>query len=135
MAEPKTKPTAVPVADYLATVENPRRRADAEALIAMMGEITGEPPVMWGPTMIGFGRQRYVYDTGWSGEMFRLGFAPRKANLVIYAARDFAGAEAMIGRLGKVKVSKACLYVNKLADVDLEVLRAFLEAGCAATAV
>lgn len=131
MAEPKTKPTAVPVADYLAGLENPRRRADAEVLVAMMGEITGEPSVMWGPTMVGFGRKQYAYDSGHSGEMFRVGFAPRKANLVIYAPWDFPEAEAMIARLGKVKTSKACLYVNKLTDIDLGVLRAFLEAGLA----
>ena len=131
MAEAKTKPTTVDVRGYIAGLDNPRRRADAEVLAAMMGELSGEPAVMWGPTMIGFGRRRYTYDTGHSGEMFRLGFAPRKANLVIYSWCGFDEAPAITGRLGKVRKSKACLYVNKLADIDLSVLRELLTKGLA----
>jgi hypothetical protein len=131
MAETKTRPTDVKVGDYVAALDNPRRRADAESLVALMGELSGEPAVMWGPTMIGFGHHRYVYDTGHSGELFDIGFSPRKANLVLYIPRGFAGADAILARLGKVKASTGCLYVNKLADLDPEALRDLVELGLA----
>jgi hypothetical protein len=131
VAEPKTKSTTVDVGGYIAGLENPRRRADAAVLVAMMSELSGEPPVMWGPTMIGFGRLRYTYETGHSGEMFRMGFAPRKPHLVIYSWSGFEGAAEVIGRLGKVKKSTGCLYVNKLDDIALPVLSELLERGLA----
>ena len=129
--ETKTRQTEVSVADYVAALDNPRRRADAEALIHLMGEISGLPAKLWGPTMIGFGNIRYTYDSGHTGTMLRFGFAPRAANTVIYASWGFEGAEGLIGRLGKVKRSKACLYVNKLDDIDMGVLREFLQRGFA----
>jgi hypothetical protein len=129
MAALKTKPTDFRPADYLASVENPRRREDGEALMRLMAEITGERPVMWGPTMIGFGRMRYQYDSGHGGETFRVGFAPRKAHLVIYNWSYFDGANDLIARLGKLKKSVACLYVNKLADIDMAVLRELITKG------
>lgn len=127
MAEVKTKPTTASVEDFIAAVENPRRRDDARTLVGMMREISGEPPVMWGPTMIGFGRHRYVYDSGHSGETFRIGFSPRKANLVLYVGTSFEGAAELLGRLGKFRKSVACIYVNKLSDIDPSVLRALTE--------
>jgi hypothetical protein len=132
MAENKTKATAVDPADFIAAVENPTRRADAETVARMMGEVSGEPPVMWGPTMIGFGRYRYTYESGRSGEIFRMGFSPRKAQLVLYCGRDFDGAAQLLDRLGKLKASVGCLYVNKLADVDLAALRQLFEKSWAA---
>ncbi len=133
MAEAKTKPTEVKVGDYIAALEPARRRADAEVVARLMAELSGEPAVMWGPTMIGFGRYRYTYDSGHSGETFRIGFAPRKANLVLYLPRRFDGADALLARLGKVKANVGCLYVNKLADIDLAVLREFVAHGLAAS--
>jgi hypothetical protein len=125
--EQKARPTDIPVGDYLATVENPKRRADAQRLIALMEEISGEPPRMCGPSMIGFGKLRYTYPTGHSGEMFKIGFAPRKPHLVIYSWSKFDGVEEVIGRLGKIKNSAGCLYVKTLDDIDLTVLRELLE--------
>jgi hypothetical protein len=129
MAEVKTKPTNIAPADFLASLENPRRREDGEVLMRLMAEITGERPVMWGPTMIGFGSMRYQYDSGHGGETFRVGFAPRKPHLVIYNWSYFPGANNLIARLGKLKKSVACLYVNKLADIDMAVLRELLDKG------
>ena len=117
-AEPKTKPTDVPVADFIATVENPRRRADAEAARAMLTEVTGEEPVMWGPSIVGYGSYR-----GPTGDWPIIGFSPRKAQLVFYIMRGFAESGDLLARLGKHKTGGACLYVNTLGDVDLSVLR------------
>lgn len=132
MAENKTQATAVKPADFIAALENPTRRADAEVLVRMLSEVSGEPPVMWGPTMIGFGRYRYTYESGRSGEIFRIGFSPRKAHLVLYCGCDFEGGTRLVGRLGKLKKSVGCLYIGKLADVDLEVLRELFETSLAA---
>jgi hypothetical protein len=121
MAEIKTRAGGRSVADFMASVEHPVRRADAEALIPVMERISGEPAVMWGPSIIGFGRYHYRYDSGHEGEMCRIGFSPRAANLVLYLA-PYERDEALLARLGKHKPGKGCLYVNKLADVDMGVL-------------
>jgi hypothetical protein len=131
MAEAKTRPTAVEPADFIAAVENPTRRADARALAALMSEVSGERPVMWGPSIIGFGRYRYTYESGRTGEICRLGFSPRKPHLVLYVGCDFAGAPDLIARLGKLKKSTGCLYVARLADLDVAVLRELLERSLA----
>ena len=123
MAENKTKPTSASVADFIAAIENPRRRADALVSLAIYKDVTGLQPVMWGPSIIGFGSTHYVYETGREGDMPMAGFSPRKANMTFYVGDDFEGAEALYARLGKHKKSVACLYVNKLDDVDLDVLR------------
>ena len=121
MAETKTRPTQVNVDDFIAAVEKPVRRADAKVLRDMMERVTGEPATMWGPTIIGFGTYHYRYASGHEGDACRVGFSPRSANLVIYVG-GFAGFDELLGRLGKHKRSKACLYLNKLVDVDLGVL-------------
>jgi hypothetical protein len=121
--EARTKPTDVSVADFIAAVENPRRRADAGTLCALFEEISGEPAVMWGPSIIGFGRYHYRYASGHEGDAPRLGFSPRKAQTVVYAMSGFEGQAALIARLGKVKTSVACLYVNRLDQIDMDVLR------------
>lgn len=122
MAEIKTKPTQVIVDDFIAAVENPVRREEAKAVCAMMERITGEPPVMWGPSIIGFGSYRYRYDSGHEGTMCRLGFSPRRAQLVLYILTEDPGQGEQLARLGKHKTGKSCLYINKLADVDMNVL-------------
>ena len=121
--EAKTKPTVVSVADFIAAVENPKRRADAETLCALFEDISGEPPRMWGPSIIGFGQYHYRYASGHEGDAPRLGFSPRKAQTVVYVMSGFDGQAEMIARLGKVKTSVACVYVNRLDQIDLGVLR------------
>ncbi|MDO9485312.1 MAG: DUF1801 domain-containing protein [Actinomycetota bacterium] len=121
MAEIKTKPTTVSVDSFLDAVEKSSRRADGKELRAMMERVTGEPAVMWGPSIIGFGTYHYKYDSGHEADMCRVGFSPRSANLVLYVG-DFPEFEALLAKLGKHKRSKACVYLNKLADVDASVL-------------
>ena len=121
--EPKTKITDVDPHAWLATVTPPRRQEEGFLLLQMMEEITGEPPRMWGPSMIGFGQRHYVYASGRSGEWFRVGFSPRKAALSLYVLNAYEGEEPLLQQLGKHKAGVGCLYVNKLADVDLQILR------------
>ena len=122
MAEIKTKPTQISVADFLGAVDNPGRRADAQTVCAMLERITGERPKMWGPSIVGFGSYHYKYDSGHEGTMCRLGFSPRKAQLVLYILTEDPGQGEQLARLGKHKTGKSCLYINKLADVDMAVL-------------
>lgn len=123
MAENKTKPTAASVDDFIANIENPRRRTDALTALKIYEEVTGLPPVMWGPSIIGFGTSHYVYETGRAGDMPAAAFSPRKANMTFYVGDAFEGAAELYARLGKHKKSVACLYINKLDDIDLDVLR------------
>ena len=132
MAEIKTKPTEVSVDAFLEDIHHPVRRADGKALRAMMEQITGEPAVMWGPSIVGFGSYHYRYDSGHEADMCRVAFSPRSANLVLYVG-GFPEYEALLAKLGKYKRSKACLYLNKLADVDLGVLEEIVRRTYAAT--
>jgi hypothetical protein len=132
MAETKTKPTDANVDSFLDEVEHPGRRADGKAVSEMMERVTGEPAVMWGPSIVGFGSYHYRYASGHEGDMCRVGFSPRSANLVLYVG-GFADYEALLARLGKHKRSKACLYLGKLADVDLGVLEEIVRRSYAAT--
>lgn len=122
MAETKTKPTQTSVEAFIDAVENPVRRDDAKEVCAMLERITGESPKMWGPSIIGFGSYHYKYDSGHEGDMCRLGFSPRKAELVLYILTEDPGQTAKLTRLGKHKTGKSCLYIKKLADVDMAVL-------------
>jgi hypothetical protein len=121
MAETKTRPTDAIVDVFLEGVEHPVRRADGKLLRGMMERITGEPATMWGPSIIGFGSYHYRYVSGHEGDSPRVGYSPRAANLVLYLG-GFPEYEALLSALGKHKRSKACPYLNKLADVDLDVL-------------
>jgi hypothetical protein len=132
VAETKTKPTDASVDAFLEAVEHPVRRADGQAVRTLMERITGEPAVMWGPTIVGFGAYHYRYDSGHEGDMCRIGFSPRSANLVLYVG-GFPDYEALLAKLGKHKRSKACLYLNKLADVDLDVLGQIVQLTYATT--
>ncbi|MBC7985823.1 MAG: DUF1801 domain-containing protein [Sphingomonadaceae bacterium] len=124
MAEIKTKPTAVAVDDFIDAVEPAQRREDAKTVCAMMERLTGEPPRMWGPTIVGFGEYHYKYESGHEGDMCRMGFSPRKSALTIYLVPGFERDQALMERLGKHKHGKSCLYINKLSDIDLDVLEA-----------
>ena len=122
MAENKTKPTTVSVADFIAAVPNAQRREDAKKVCAMMERLSGYPPVMWGPSIVGFGSYHYKYDSGREGDAGRIGFSPRSSALVLYLIDGYKGKEAQLARLGKHKIGVSCLYINKLADVDESVL-------------
>lgn len=121
MAETKTRPTAADVSAFLAAVDHPVRRSDGEVLRALFERVSGEPATLWGPTIIGFGSYHYRYASGHEGDAPRIGFSPRKANLVLYLG-GYDGFDADLARLGKHKRSVACVYLNKLADVDPAVL-------------
>ena len=122
MAEIKTKATEVSVDDFIDGLPIPQRREDARIVRAMFERLTGEPARMWGPTIIGFGSYHYRYESGHEGTMCRMGFSPRKAELVLYVLTGFAGQPDLLGRLGKHKTGKVCLYIKKLPDVDATVL-------------
>ena len=131
MAEIQTKPTDLRVDAFLDGVEHPVRRADGKAVRAIMERVTGEPAVMWGPSIVGFGSYHYRYASGHEGDTCRVGFSPRSANLVLYVG-GFPDYEALLARLGKHTRSKACLYLTKLADVDLGVLEEIAQQSYAA---
>jgi hypothetical protein len=115
--------------DFIAAVEHPTRRADAQTLDRLFREVTGWTPRMWGPTIIGYGAYDYVYETGHSGSCLATGFSPRKANQVLYIMPGYLALGDQLERLGKHKTGKACLYINKLADVDLDVVREIITIG------
>lgn len=125
--EPRMRPTEVDPHEFVAAVEHPTRRQDALHLVELMSEVSGEEPVMWGPTIVGFGQRHYRYESGHEGDEPLMGFSPRKANLVLYALQDAPGSAELLADLGKHRLGKSCLYVNKLADVDLKVLRELME--------
>ena len=122
MAANKTKPSRVAPTSFIAAVANAQQRSDANELVAMMRKLTGEPPKMWGPTIVGFGTCRYVYESGRQGEICLIGFSPRKPSLVLYLGDALQDASLM-SRLGKYKAGKGCLYIKTLDDVDRGVLR------------
>lgn len=131
MAEQKTRPHTGDVAEFLGQVEDPQKRADSQVLLEMMQAVSGEPPVLWG-TMVGFGQYHYKYPTGHEGDAFLVGFAPRKAEFSIYLMGTYfpeetARRQALLARLGKHRMGKACLYVKRLSDIDLNVLREMTE--------
>jgi hypothetical protein len=118
--ENKTKETKASVTGYIAALPDESKRTDAKTLVKMMQAATGEKPAMWGPSIIGFGSVHYVYESGREGDMPLLGFSPRKPALVLYGVARTA--EAMLPKLGKYTTGKGCLYIKKLADVDVKVL-------------
>ena len=122
LADNKTKPTKTEVNKYLSGIEHAGRREDAYALLEIMQEITGEEATMWGPSIIGFGRYHYVYESGREGDSFLTGFAPRKANMVVYVMPGFSAYQDLLDKLGKYKTGSSCLYLGRLANVDIKVL-------------
>ena len=127
----KTKPTKASVGNFIAALANDTRRTDARTLVKLFGEVTGWKAQMLGPSIVGFGLYHYKYATGHSGATCVVGFSPRTANLVIYVF-DFEGKAELLQKLGKHKGGlEQCLYINKLADVDLAVLTKILKGGVA----
>ena len=132
MASTKTKPTKISVKSFISAVENETRREDAKTLLRLFEKATGWKAKMWGPTIVGFGAYHYTYETGHSGSSCAVGFSPRKANLVLYIF-GFPGKADLLQKLGKHKGGLGqCLHINKLADVDMEVLEKIVRAGIAA---
>jgi hypothetical protein len=131
MAENKTQITPQCVNDFINTVNHPTRQADAQTLDRLFHDITGWQPRMWGASIIGYGQYHYTYDSGRQGDFLATGFSPRKANLSIYIMPGYADFGTILARLGKHKIGKSCLYVNKLADIDLAVLEELIRAGLA----
>ena len=131
MSDLKTKPNDASVDAYLDSVENPGRREDARRVLALMREITGEPPKMWGSSIVGFGSYHYTYASGREGDWPIVGFAPRKRNLVLYIMPGFARYDALLAALGKHRTGRSCLYVNKLADIDPAVLEELIRESVA----
>jgi hypothetical protein len=122
VAENKTKQTVIDPHEFIKAVDPEEKRKDAEDLIKLMSKATGKPPKMWGPTIIGFGKYRYKYESGREGEICMTGFSPRKASLVLYLGPALEDKK-LLDRLGKHKTGKGCLYINKLSDVDRTVLK------------
>jgi hypothetical protein len=125
----KTQATAASVQEFLAYVEHPVRRADGYRLLDLMSGISGEQAQMWGPTIVGFGRYHYKYDTGREGDAAAIGFSPRKGSLSLYGLTYGPEAPGLLARLGKHKTGAGCLYINKLGDVDEAVLTELIRNG------
>ncbi len=127
MAQLKTQPTDESVVAFLNNVSNEKRREDSFKVLALMKEVTGEEPIMWGSSIIGFGRYQYKYASGRDGEWPVTGFAPRKQALTLYIMSGFSEYDDLLGKLGKHTTGKACLYIKKIEDVDMDVLGKLIE--------
>ncbi len=131
MATLKTTETDASVSEFLHTVEDPKRRADCEVILALMQSVTKAAPKMWGPSIVGFGTYHYTYASGREGDWFLMGFSPRKTNLTLYLCTGFQVSEADLAALGKVKTGKSCLYIKSLDDIHLPTLKKLLTASIA----
>jgi hypothetical protein len=129
MAENKTQPTSVPVEKFLVTVEHPGRRADSFELLELMHSVTRQEAVMWGPAIVGFGSYHYRYGSGREGDAAAVGFSPRKTSLALYGLTYGPDADRLLPGLGKHKTGAACLYINRLQDVDSAVLAEMVRTG------
>jgi hypothetical protein len=123
MTELKTKPTDKSVDDFLKKVENARKRNDSYEILKIMKEVTQEEPIMWGDSIIGFGTYHYKYASGREADWLLTGFSPRKQNLTVYIMSGFEKYDSLLKKLGKYKTGKSCLYINKLQDVDKDILK------------
>jgi hypothetical protein len=132
MAELKTKKNAGNVNEFVASIADPTQQKDAKKLIALMRTASGEKPVMWGATMIGFGTYHYTYASGREGDWFVIGFSPRKRTTTLYILDGFDEHQSLLSKLGKHSTSKSCLYIKKLDDIDIEVLEQLLKKSVAA---
>lgn len=121
MAENKTRPGKASVEGFIAKIKDPEQRKDCDTLVRMMRKATGEKPVMWA-TMIGFGKVHYRYESGHEGDCFMVGFASRKPDLVLYVTDGSERQKKLLEKLGRHRRGKSCLYVRRLADVDVKVI-------------
>ena len=129
MSGNKTMPTGASVAEFLEAVEPPQKAAEVQTLDRLFRRVTGYEPQMWGASIVGYGRYHYRYKSGREGDFLATGFSPRKANLSIYIMPGYQDYGAILARLGKHRLGKSCLYVNKLADVDTDVLAELIARG------
>ena len=123
MAELKTKPNKTSIEKFLNSVKDEKKRTDSYKILGLMKKITKEKPVMWGPSIVGFGKYHYKYESGREGDFFITGFSPRKQNLTLYIMSGFKKYPELMKKLGKYKTGSSCLYINKLEDVDMKVLK------------
>ena len=132
MDEIKTKPNRGSVSAFIRSIPDPGRRKDALTLLAMFRQITGEKPILWGPTIVGFGKYHYrSARTGREGDWFLTGFSPRKQSLTLYIVSGFASYGALMKKLGKHKTGVGCLYINKLEDVHMPTLKTLIRKSVA----
>lgn len=129
----KFAPTGQTVAEVIESLPSDNKKADAYELLALYERVSGEDAVVWYPNIIGFGQYHYVYDSGHEGDATLLAFSPRKAKISLYLDQDFPEREELLDKLGKFKKAKGCVYVNKLADIDMSVLEELLEKSLAYT--
>jgi len=127
MAELKTKPTDNSVEAFLQTVEDEKKREDCFVILDLMKRITQAAPKMWGSSIVGFGNYHYKYESGREGDWFLTGFSPRKQSLTIYIMAGFDRYDELMAKLGKYKTGKSCLYIRKIEDVDMNVLRELIQ--------
>ena len=133
MSKPKTKPTEVSAASHIAAIANEEQRNDALTLVALMRRVTKQEPRMWGPSIVGFGSYHYKYPSGHEGDSALAAFAVRGRKLVVYIAAGFEGRDDLLAKLGKHKAGKVCVYIRRLADVDLKVLEKLVARSVAET--
>jgi hypothetical protein len=133
MAENKTQKTIASVTVFLNSIPDERKRQDSFTLMKLMKQVSGEEPRMWGANIIGFGDRHYKYESGREGDMFKVGYSPRKQNLTLYIVGGFPKHEALLEQLGKYKTGKGCLYINKLSDVNLDVLKKIISLSLSST--
>lgn len=129
MADLKTKPTAASVDAFLEAVDDEERRQDCLTILKLMKDVTKAEPKLWGGSMIGFGTYHYKYESGREGDWFLTGFSPRKKELTLYIMAGFDRYDALLAKLGKFKTGKSCLYVKRLADIDMAVLKQLVSAS------
>ena len=127
MAELKTKPTKNSVKAFIDAIPDGTRRRECRTVIGIMKAATGAAPKMWGTSIVGFGDHHYKYESGREGDWFLAGFAPRKDQLTLYLSSGFDGRDSILKRLGRYRTGKSCLYLKKLSDVDLDVLKELVE--------
>jgi hypothetical protein len=129
MSQNKTRPNTTSATSFLDSVEDEIQRRDSHTLISIMKGITGEEPVMWGPSIIGFGSYHYKYDSGREGDMMLTGFSPRKQSLSLYIMAGFTKYEALLQKLGKHKTGKSCLYIKRLSEINTDILMELIKAS------
>ncbi|MEL7305797.1 MAG: DUF1801 domain-containing protein [Myxococcota bacterium] len=125
----KNAPTTASVSVFMAEIEDPEQRRDCREVSRLMRRVSGKRAKMWGESMVGYGRYTYRYASGRIGEWFRLGFSPRKDNISVYIMPGYTSFDPILARLGKHKKGKSCLYIRRLADIDVGVLAELLQAG------
>ena len=129
MAELKTKPNDASVLGFLATIQDEKKRDDCHEIMNMMEEVSGEQPKMWGKSIIGYGTYHYKYASGREGDWMRIAFAPRKQNLTLYLLSGVESHPELLEKIGKYKNGKSCFYINKLDDVDRDILKKLMKAS------